>query len=92
MTTLLSVEGLAVRYGGHDVAQVLEPERGQHTVRILGSHGNIAGPQLDRSHQAARQEAELSNLPVIVQHLQQFKYRRAFWLQRVAQLNGKRDG
>jgi hypothetical protein len=42
--------------------------------------------------QAARQEAELSNLPVIVQHLQQFKYRRAFWRERVAQLNGKRDG
>jgi hypothetical protein len=41
---------------------------------------------------AARQEAELSNLPVIVQHLQQFKYRRAYWMQRVAQLNGSHDG
>jgi hypothetical protein len=40
----------------------------------------------------ARQEAELSNLPLIVQHLQTFKYRLAFWHQRVAELDGGRRG
>ena len=37
---------------------------------------------------AARREAELTNVPMIAEHLQTFKYRRAHWQQRVAQLNG----
>src|ERR1700693_366985 len=32
--------------------------------------------------QAARHEAELTNLPMIVEHLQTFKYRLAFWRRR----------
>ena len=37
----------------------------------------------------ARHEAELTNLPMIVQHLQTFRYRRAHWRQRVQELNGR---
>lgn len=37
----------------------------------------------------ARLEAELTNLPMIVQHLETFRYRRAHWRQRVQELNGK---
>jgi len=31
---------------------------------------------------AARHEAELTNVPMIVEHLQTFKYRLAFWRRR----------
>ena len=37
----------------------------------------------------ARHEAELTNLPMIVQHLQTFRYRRAHWRQRVQELRGE---
>ena len=37
----------------------------------------------------ARHEAEITNLPMIAQHLQTFKYRRAQWRKRVEELNGK---
>jgi hypothetical protein len=37
---------------------------------------------------AARREAELTNLPMINDHLQTFRYRRAHWHSRVEQLNG----
>ena len=36
----------------------------------------------------ARHEAELTNMPMIVQHLQTFKYRRQFWQQRRRELDG----
>lgn len=36
----------------------------------------------------ARQEAELTNLPMIVQHLQTFRYRHAHWKLRVQDLDG----
>lgn len=36
----------------------------------------------------ARQEAELTNLPMIVQHLETFRYRRAHWRRRLADLDG----
>jgi hypothetical protein len=39
---------------------------------------------------AARREAELTNVPMIAEHLQTFKYRRAHWQERVAQLNGQK--
>jgi hypothetical protein len=39
---------------------------------------------------AARREAELTNLPMIADHLQTFKYRRAHWQERVSQLNGQK--
>lgn len=42
-------------------------------------------PKLSR---AARREAELTNLPMISEHLQTFKYRRAHWHERVESLNG----
>ena len=37
---------------------------------------------------AARREAELTNLPMINDHLQMFRYRRAHWHSRLEQLNG----
>ncbi|HMJ40647.1 MAG TPA: hypothetical protein VK606_13955 [Verrucomicrobiae bacterium] len=37
---------------------------------------------------AARREAELTNLPMINDHLQTFRYRRAHWKGRLEQLNG----
>ena len=37
---------------------------------------------------AARREAELTNLPMINDHLQTFRYRRAHWHSRLEQLNG----
>jgi len=43
-------------------------------------------PKLSR---AARREAELTNLPMINEHLQTFKYRRAHWHERVESLNGQ---
>jgi hypothetical protein len=44
---------------------------------------------LPRLSVAARREAELTNLPMINEHLQMFKYRRAHWNERVESLNGK---
>lgn len=37
---------------------------------------------------AARQEAELTNLPMIVDHLKMFRYRRAHWRERLQELDG----
>ena len=36
----------------------------------------------------ARRETENSNIPMVTQQLQTFQYRLAFWLQRVAELDG----
>ncbi|HET9410501.1 MAG TPA: hypothetical protein VFO75_01335 [Candidatus Dormibacteraeota bacterium] len=36
--------------------------------------------------EAARHEAELTNLPMIVEHLQTFKYRLSFWRRRRLEL------
>jgi len=36
----------------------------------------------------ARHEAELTNVPMIVQHLQTFRYRLAHWRQRLLELGG----
>jgi hypothetical protein len=44
---------------------------------------------LPKLSSAARREAELTNLPMINDHLQTFKYRRAHWKSRLEQLNGK---
>ena len=35
-----------------------------------------------------RHEAELTDLPMVVQHLQTFRYRRAHWRQRLQALTG----
>jgi len=40
---------------------------------------------------AARREAELTDLPMINDHLQTFRYRRAHWTQRVDALNGHKE-
>lgn len=45
---------------------------------------------LPRLSPAAKREAELTNLPMINEHLQLFRYRRAHWKQRVEALNGHR--
>lgn len=37
---------------------------------------------------AARQEAELTNLPMIADHLKMFRYRRTHWRKRLAELDG----
>lgn len=37
---------------------------------------------------AARNEAELTNVPMVSQHLQTFRYRRAHWRKRLAELDG----
>jgi hypothetical protein len=44
---------------------------------------------LPRLSPAAKREAELTNLPMINEHLQTFRYRRAHWKQRVDSLNGR---
>jgi hypothetical protein len=44
---------------------------------------------LPRLSHAARREAEPTNLPMINEHLQTFKYRRAHWSERVESLNGQ---
>ncbi|HXM72882.1 MAG TPA: hypothetical protein VN940_06630 [Candidatus Dormibacteraeota bacterium] len=44
---------------------------------------------LPRLSPAARREAELTNLPMINDHLQMFRYRRAHWKQRAEALNGQ---
>jgi len=36
--------------------------------------------------EAARHEAELTNIPMIVEHLQTFKYRLSFWRRRRTEL------
>jgi hypothetical protein len=46
---------------------------------------------LPRLSPAARREAELTNLPMINDHLQTFRYRRAHWRQRVDALNGHKS-
>ena len=43
---------------------------------------------LPKLSHAARREAELTNLPMINEHLQTFKYRRAHWHERVESLDG----
>jgi hypothetical protein len=37
---------------------------------------------------AARREAELTNVPMMVEHLQTFTYRRAWWRRRREELDG----
>jgi hypothetical protein len=53
--------------------------------RKLSALKHMMLPKLSR---AARREAELTNLPMINEHLQTFKYRRAHWHERVESLNG----
>src|SRR3979411_2046350 len=59
-------------------------------VRMEEELLNQLEEMLPRLSPAARREAELPNVPMIAEHLQTFKYRRAHWEQRVAQLNGQK--
>lgn len=59
-------------------------------VRMEEQLLNQLEEMLPRLSPAARREAELTNLPMIADHLQTFKYRRAHWEQRVSQLNGQK--
>lgn len=38
--------------------------------------------------ESARREAELTNLPRLIQHLQTFRYRRAHWRRQLAHIDG----
>jgi hypothetical protein len=49
--------------------------------------GQLEG-MLPKLSYAARREAEMTNLPMINDHLQTFRYRRAHWKDRLEQLNG----
>src|SRR3981081_3111900 len=51
--------------------------------------GQLEG-MLPKLSPAAKREAELTNLPMINDHLQTFRYRRAHWKQRVESLAGQR--
>jgi hypothetical protein len=46
---------------------------------------------LPKLSHAARREAQLTNLPMINDHLQGFRYRRAHWHARVETLNGHKS-
>src|ERR1700693_2648072 len=46
---------------------------------------------LQRRSRAAGREEELTSLPMINDHLQMFRYRRAHWKQRAEALNGQRS-
>ena len=52
---------------------------------------NQVTERLESLSEGARHEAELTNVPMMVDHLQTFKYRKAFWRQRLSELNGE-DG
>ena len=55
-------------------------------VRMEEQLLNQLEQMLPKLSKAARREAELTNLPMIVEHLQTFKYRLAFWRRRRIEL------
>ncbi|HKB33337.1 MAG TPA: hypothetical protein VKF16_05670 [Candidatus Dormibacteraeota bacterium] len=75
--TTLSVEVAKFWHSAYDELVRMEEQ-------LLGQLEEML-PKLSR---AARREAELTNLPMINEHLQMFKYRRAHWQERVESLNG----
>ena len=74
----LSIDAARFWHGAYDELVRMEEELLAQLESML--------PRLSR---AARREAEMTNLPMITEHLQTFKYRRAHWLERVESLNGK---
>ncbi len=78
--TTVSVEVARFWHGAYDELVRMEEQ-------LLGQLEQML-PKL--SH-AARREAELTNLPMINEHLQTFKYRRAHWNERVESLAGQRS-
>jgi hypothetical protein len=75
--TTQSVEVARFWHGAYDELVRMEEQ-------LLGHLENML-PKLSR---AARREAELTNVPMINEHLQLFRYRRAHWHQRLESLNG----
>lgn len=73
--TTRSVEVARFWHGAYDELVHMEEQLLGHLEQML--------PKLSR---AARREAELTNLPMINEHLQTFKYRRAHWHERVESL------
>ena len=78
--TTLSIEVARFWHGAYDELVTME----EHLLRQLEA-------MLPKLSQAARREAELTNLPMINDHLQTFKYRRAHWYQKMESLDGKRS-
>lgn len=76
----LSVEVARFWHGAYDELVRMEEHLLEQLEQML--------PKLSR---AARREAELTNLPMINEHLQTFKYRRAHWRERVESLDGQRS-
>src|SRR5258708_8728051 len=74
--TTLSVEVAKFWHSAYDELVRMEEQ-------LLGQLEEML-PKLSR---AARREAELTNLPMINEHLQMFKYRRADWQEHPAALN-----
>ena len=75
--TTQSVEIARFWHSAYDELVRMEEQLLSHLEQML--------PKL--SH-AARREAGVTDLPMINEHLQMFKYRRAHWLERVGSLNG----
>lgn len=74
----LSVEVALFWHDAYDELVVMEEQLLSQLERML--------PKLSL---AARREAELTNLPMINEHLQMFRYRRAHWHERVESLDGR---
>jgi hypothetical protein len=67
---------------------VTQPRRGGGRRKPSALEYKLVRMEEQRLSHAARREAELTNLPMINEHLQTFKYRRAHWHERVESLNG----
>jgi hypothetical protein len=76
--TTLSIEVARFRHGAYDELVRMEEQLLSQLEAML--------PKLSP---AARREAELTNLPMINEHLKTFKYRRAHWSERVESFNGQ---
>lgn len=77
----LTTHSVAVARFWHDAYDEL--------VRMEEQLLNQLEQMLPKLSKAARREAELTNLPMINEHLQTFKYRRAHWHERVKSLDGQ---
>ena len=71
-----------------DVARLWQAAYGELVTMEEQLLGQLEA-MLPKLSPAARCKAELTNLPMINDHLQTFKYRRAHWPQRVAELDGR---
>jgi len=72
-----------------DVKRHLEREDPTTTSVRVARIWTEAYTELVEFEEDARHEAELTNLPMIVQHLQTFRYRLAHWRKRLQELGGE---